>query len=57
MRHRRRKTVQRKFPLAPPLRINLPRAVKEEAISALADLIAEVMRQPDRTPREGGGHE
>ena len=57
MRHRRRKTQQRKLPLAPPARIILPRAVKEEAISALADLIAEVMRQPDRTPREGGGHE
>ena len=57
MRHRKRKTLQRKLVLAPPPRINLPRAVKEEAVSALADLIAEVMRQPDRTPREGGGHE
>ena len=57
MRHRRRKTLQRKLPLAPAPRINLPRAVKEEAVSALADLIAEVMRQSDRTLREGGGHE
>ena len=56
MRHRRRKTLQRKLPLAPPPRISLPRAVKEEAVSLLADLIAEV-RQQDRTPREGGGHE
>ena len=57
MRHRRRKTLQRKLPFAPPPRISLPRAVKEEAVSLLADLIAEVMRQPDRTPRKGGGHE
>lgn len=57
MRHRRRKTLQRKLPLAPPPRINLPRAVKETAVSLLADLIAEVMRQPDLAPREGGGHE
>ena len=57
MRHRRRKALQRKLSVAPPLRINLPRAVKEEAISALVDLIAEAMRQPDRTSREGGGHE
>ena len=57
MRHRRPKPLQRKLPLAPPPRIGLPRAVKEETVSALADLIAEVMRQPDRTPREGGGHE
>lgn len=55
MRRRRRKTLQRKLPLAPSSRISLPRTVKEEAISALADLIAEVMRQPNRTPREGGG--
>ncbi len=57
MRRRRRETLQRKLPLAPSPRISLPRAVKEEAVSTLADLIAEVMRQPDRTPREGGGHE
>lgn len=57
MRHRRRKTLQRKLPLAPLARISLPRAVKKEVASLLADLIAEVMRQPDRTPREGGGHE
>lgn len=57
MRQRRRKTLQRKLPLAPVPRISLPRAVKEEAVSVLADLIAEVMRQPVRMPREGGGHE
>ncbi len=57
MRQRRRKTLQRKLPLVPPPRISLPKAVKEEAVSALADLIAEVMRQPVRTPREGGGHD
>ena len=57
MRQRRRKTLQKKLPLAPAPRISLPRAVKEEAVSVLADLIAEVMRHPVRTPREGGGHE
>jgi len=57
MRHRRGKTLQRKLPLVPLPLINLPGAVKEEAVSALADLIAEVMRQPDPAPREGGGRE
>ena len=57
MRRRNRKTLQRELALTPAPRINLPRAVKEMAVPSLADLIAEVMRQPDRTPREGGGHE
>ena len=58
MRRRKRKTLQRKLPLTPPLRISLPTAVEEMAVSSLADLIAEVMREePKRTPREGGGHE
>ncbi len=50
MRHRGQKTPQRKLPLAPPPRINP--TVKEEAVSSLADLIAEVMRQPDAPGRE-----
>lgn len=57
MRHRTRETLQRKLPFVPPPRIHLPRAVQEMAVSSLAALIAAVMRQPDLTPRKGGGHE
>ena len=58
MRHRKRKTLQRKLPLTPPLRISPPTAVEEMAVSSLAELIAAVMREePKQTPREGGGHE
>ena len=57
MRHRRREVLQRMLPFVPPPRINLPSVVKEMAISALVDLIVEVMRPPARTPREGGGDE
>ena len=58
MRRRSRKTLQREPALTPSPRINLPEAVEEMAVPSLADLIAEVMREePDRTPREGGGHE
>ena len=58
MRHRKRKTLQRKLALSPPPRINLPKAVEETAVSSLAELIAAVMREePERMPREGGNHE
>ena len=57
MHHRGRKTLQRTLPLAPSPRISLPKAVKGTAISLLAELIAEVMRPPDRPRRKGGGHE
>ncbi len=58
MRRRKRKTLQRRLALTPPPRITLPKAVKAMAVSSLADLIAEVMRdQAERTPRDGGGHE
>lgn len=40
-----------------PLRISLPKAMKKIAVSLVAELIAVVTRQPDRTPRDGGGHE
>ena len=58
MRRRKRKTLQRRLALTPPPRINLPKAVKEMAVSSLAELITEVMREdPVRMPRDGGGHE
>ena len=58
MRRRKRKALQREPALTPAPRINLPKAVEEMAVSSLADLIAEVMREePERMPRDGGGHE
>ena len=58
MRRRKRKTLQRRLALTPPPRITLAKAVKSMAVSSLADLIAEVMQEhPERTPRDGGGHE
>ena len=58
MRRRKRRTLQRRLALTPPPRITLPKAVKEMAVSSLADLIVEVMREhPERTPRDGGDHE
>ena len=61
MRYRRRKTLQRKLPLTPPHRINLPRAGKEEAMSSTTVLTAAQMertgcvyvRQPQRVPQPG----
>lgn len=58
MRRRKRRTLQRRLALTTPPRITLPKAVKKMAVSSLADLIAEVMREhPERTPRDGGDHE
>ena len=58
MRRRTRKTLQRRLALTPPPRITLPKAVTAMAVTSLADLIAQVMReQPERRPRDGGSHE
>ena len=57
MRYGKREPRQGVLAFEPPLRVRLPEAVRQEAVTALASLMAAMLGEADRSEPDGGSDE